>query len=79
MAILVVTHDVDEALALADRIVVMDGGRMAHEWEITARRDDRAHTKPEIARLRAQLLEALGVQPTPPNPNRNQLENQGAA
>ncbi len=79
MAILVVTHDVDEALALADRIVVMDGGRMSHEWEITARRDDRAHTRPEIARLRAELLEALGVQPTPPNPNRNQLENQGAA
>jgi sulfonate transport system ATP-binding protein len=79
IAILVVTHDVDEALALADRIVVMDGGRMAHEWRIGARRDDRAHTKPEIARLRAELLEALGVQPTPPNPNRNQLENQGAA
>jgi sulfonate transport system ATP-binding protein len=79
MAILVVTHDVDEALALADRIVVMDGGRMAHEWRIDSRRDDRAHTKPEIARLRVELLEALGVQPTPPNPNRNQLENQGAA
>jgi sulfonate transport system ATP-binding protein len=79
MAILVVTHDVDEALALADRVVVMDGGRIAHEWRINARRDDRAHTKPEVARLRAELLEALGVQPTPPNPNRNQLENQGAA
>lgn len=82
MAILIVTHDVDEALALADRVVVMDGGRMAHEWQITARRDDRDHARPEIARLRAELLEALGVQPTPPNPNRNQLEkleNQGAA
>lgn len=79
MAILIVTHDVDEAVALADRIVVMDGGRIAHQWEINARRDDRAHTQPEIARLRADLLEALGVQPTPPNPNRTQLENQGAA
>jgi sulfonate transport system ATP-binding protein len=79
MAILIVTHDVDEAIALADRVVVMDGGRIAHEWGIAARRDDRAHNKPEIARLRAELLEALGVQPTPPNPNRNQLENQGAA
>lgn len=79
MAILIVTHDVDEALALADRVVVMDGGRMAHEWHITPRRDDRDHTQPEIARLRAELLEALGVQPTPPNPNRTQLENQGAA
>ena len=79
MAILIVTHDVDEAMALADRVVVMDEGRIKHEWRISARRDDRAHTKPEIARLRAELLEALGVQATPPNPNRAQLDNQGAA
>jgi sulfonate transport system ATP-binding protein len=79
MAILIVTHDVDEAVALADRVVVMDGGRIAHEWRIAARRDDREHTKPEIARLRAELLDALGVQPTPPNPNRTTLSNQGAA
>ncbi|HYF72193.1 MAG TPA: ABC transporter ATP-binding protein [Nocardioides sp.] len=87
MAILIVTHDVDEAVALADRVVVMDGGRIAHEWEIGPRRDDRAHSKPEIARLRAELLEALGVRATPPNPHRNpldnplddQLDNQGAA
>ncbi len=79
MAILIVTHDVDEAVALADRIVVMDGGRISHEWHITARRDDRAHTQPEIARLRGELLESLGVQPTPPNPQRNPLNKQGAA
>jgi sulfonate transport system ATP-binding protein len=79
MAVLIVTHDVDEAVALADRVVVMDEGRIAHEWQITSRRDDREHTRPEIARLRAELLDALGVQPTPPNPHRNQLENQGAA
>jgi len=79
MAILIVTHDVDEALALADRVVVMAEGRIAHQWQIGSRRDDRDHTKPEIARLRAELLEALGVRRTPPNPNRTQLENQGAA
>ena len=79
MAILIVTHDVDEAVALADRVVVMDGGRIAHEWRITARRDDRDHTTPEIARLRAELLDALGVQPTPANPHRTDLSNQGAA
>jgi sulfonate transport system ATP-binding protein len=79
MAVLIVTHDVDEAIALADRVLVMDGGRIAREWHIEPRRDDRAHSKPEIARIRAELLDALGVKPTPPNPNRTPLDNQGAA
>ena len=79
MAVLLVTHDVDEALALADRVVVMDEGRLAHSWQITSPRSDRAPSQPEIAGTRAQLLDALGVKPTPPNPNRNPLSNQGAA
>ena len=79
MAVLIVTHDVDEAIALADRIVVMDGGRIAHEWRVGPRRDDRAPSRPEIARLRGELLDALGVRPTPPNPHRKNIDNQGAA
>ena len=79
MAVLIVTHDVDEALALADRVVVMDEGRLAHSWQITLPRSDRAPSQPEIAGARAQLLDALGVKPTPPNPNRNPLTKQGAA
>ena len=84
MAVLIVTHDVDEAIALADRVLVMDGGRIAREWQIEPRRDDRSPSKPEIARIRAELLDALGVKPTPPNPNRTSnldspLDNQGAA
>jgi sulfonate transport system ATP-binding protein len=79
MAILIVTHDVDEAIALADRVLVMDNGRIAREWSIEPRRDDRAPSKPEIARIRAEMLAALGVQPTTPNPNRKPLQNQGAA
>jgi sulfonate transport system ATP-binding protein len=83
MAVLIVTHDVDEALALADRLVVLDEGRAAHSWEIALPRSDRAPSKPEIAGTRAEVLKALGVKPTPPNPNRNplthELDNQGAA
>lgn len=70
LAVLIVTHDVDEAIALADRVVVMDGGRLAHTWHVGPRRDDRAPSHPEIAEIRAQVMRALGVRPTPPNPHR---------
>ncbi|GAA4699530.1 ABC transporter ATP-binding protein [Nocardioides nanhaiensis] len=79
MAILLVTHDVDEALALADRLLVLDQGRMSHAWEITIPRSDRAPSRPEIAGPRAEILTALGVKPTPPNPNRAAHSGRGAA
>ena len=52
-AVLLVTHDVDEAIALADRVLVLDGGRIAAEQRL----DAGANTK----RIRAELLRALGV------------------
>ena len=79
MAVLLVTHDVDEALALADRVVLMDEGRLAHTWELSLPRPDRAPSQPEIARARAEILQALGVKPLAPNPNRQKLTKQGAA
>ena len=79
MAVLIVTHDVDEALALADRVLVIDDGRVAQSWEITLPRSDRAPSQPEIARTRGEVLASLGVKPTPQNPNRNPLDKQGAA
>ncbi len=78
IAILLVTHDVDEALALADRVVLMDEGSLTHSWQVTLPRSDRAPSQPEIAGPRAEILRALGVKPTPPNPKRQNL-NQGAA
>lgn len=56
-AVLMVTHDVDEAVALADRILVLDGGRIAAEERITIPRGQRAElTQP----LRQKLLGILG-------------------
>lgn len=82
MAVLLVTHDVDEALLLADRLHVMDGGRMARTWEIELPRSERNPAHPDIAGVRAEILEVLGVRPTPPNPNRateRATDSRGAA
>jgi sulfonate transport system ATP-binding protein len=59
-AVLLVTHDVDEALLLADRAVLLDRGRIALELPINAPRP-RRHGSAELERLRSMLLAALGV------------------
>jgi sulfonate transport system ATP-binding protein len=59
-AVLLVTHDVDEALALADRVLVLADGQIAHSATITVRRPrDRDH--PDLMALRIRLLTELGV------------------
>ncbi|NAS22702.1 ATP-binding cassette domain-containing protein [Herbidospora sp. NEAU-GS84] len=61
-AVLLVTHDVDEALLLADRVLVLDEGRIAHDISITAERP-RHREDPALVTLRNTLLAALGVSP----------------
>ncbi|WP_034382599.1 ABC transporter ATP-binding protein [Herbidospora cretacea] len=61
-AVLLVTHDVDEALLLADRVLVLDEGRIAHDIAITAERP-RHREDPGLVTLRTTLLAALGVSP----------------
>jgi sulfonate transport system ATP-binding protein len=51
--VLLVTHDVDEAIALADRILVMRDGTIAFEHNAAARG--------AVAATRARLLQELGV------------------
>ena len=59
-AVLLVTHDVDEALALADRVLVLADGKIAHSATITLDRPrDRDH--PDLVALRIRLLTELGV------------------
>jgi len=55
-AVLLVTHDIDEALALADRIVMLDGGRISAELQVPGRGD-----RTLIALQRKRLLAMLGV------------------
>ncbi|GAA0494549.1 ABC transporter ATP-binding protein [Streptomyces olivaceiscleroticus] len=62
-AVLLVTHDVEEALLLADRAVVMDRGVIAYETAIDLPRP-RDITDPRFAALRGRLLERLGVDDT---------------
>lgn len=59
-AMLLVTHDVDEAIALADRVVVMSNGRIGTSHEVHLSDADR---EASVAReeLRARLLEDLGL------------------
>ena len=59
-AVLLVTHDVDEAIALADRVLVLADGRIAYSGQITLPRPrDRDHR--ELSALRNRLLGELGV------------------
>jgi sulfonate transport system ATP-binding protein len=59
-AVLLVTHDVEEALLLADRTLLIDGGRIAYDERLDLprprRRDD-----PELVARRTDLLARLGV------------------
>jgi sulfonate transport system ATP-binding protein len=59
-AVLLVTHDVDEALLLADRVLVLDEGRIALDQRIELERP-RRHSDPGFTRLRELLLASLGV------------------
>jgi sulfonate transport system ATP-binding protein len=59
-AVLLVTHDVDEAILLADRAVVLVDGRITLDVPIELDRPrDRAH--PGFAEMRNRLLVELGV------------------
>ncbi|WP_249780160.1 ABC transporter ATP-binding protein [Bradyrhizobium sp. dw_411] len=59
-AVVLVTHDVDEAILLADRILVLSNGAIGVELPVgLSKPRDRAD--PLFAALRAQLLAELGV------------------
>lgn len=63
--IVFVTHDVDEAVLLADRIVVLRQGLIEDDIEVRFGRPrrDELRTDPEAVALRRRLLTCLGLTP----------------
>ena len=59
-AVLLVTHDVDEAILLADRAVVLKEGQLGASFDVSLPRP-RARGVPGFAALRRSLLAELGV------------------
>ncbi len=58
---LIVTHDVDEAVLLSDRVLVLDGGRIAADIPVDMARP-RSHGDARFVALRRRLLGELGVE-----------------
>ncbi|WP_084495949.1 ABC transporter ATP-binding protein [Nocardia shimofusensis] len=75
-AVLLVTHDVDEAVVLADRVLVLDDGVLSTDLRVDVPRP-RRHSDPEFIRAREVLLNALGVD-TEPRPAALEKEKQAS-
>ena len=60
---ILVTHDVDEAVALADRIIVLEEGRIVQEVHVPLDRP-RARSNRAFGRIEEEVLERLLSEPT---------------
>jgi len=58
--VVIVTHDLDEALLLADRIVILSKGRICHETHVDLARE-RDVTSPEFNALKRDLLRQFSL------------------
>ncbi|WP_253188634.1 hypothetical protein [Rhodobacter sp. 24-YEA-8] len=59
-AVLLVTHDVDEAILLSDRVLVLADGKVGLDLQIDIEKPRGKHD-PRFLALRRRLLEQLGV------------------
>ena len=59
-AVLLVTHDVDEAIALADRVLLLSNGKVQIDAPVDIDKP-RERSHPRFLYLRALLLSHLGV------------------
>jgi sulfonate transport system ATP-binding protein len=60
-AVLLVTHDVDEAVVLANRVIVLDHGSIITEVSVDVD-SPRHRTDKRFDHIRRELLGALGVE-----------------
>lgn len=60
-AVLLVTHDVDEAIHLAERILILDQGRLTVDLGVALPNTPSAARETRIAEIREHLLARLGV------------------
>ena len=58
--VVIITHDLDEALLLADRIVILSKGRICHETHVDLARE-RDVTSPEFNALKRDLLRQFSL------------------
>ncbi|HTH61198.1 MAG TPA: ABC transporter ATP-binding protein [Paraburkholderia sp.] len=58
--LVMVTHDLDEALIVADRIVILSKGRICHEAQVSLPRE-RDVTSPEFNALKRDLLKQFSL------------------
>jgi NitT/TauT family transport system ATP-binding protein len=70
--VIFVTHDVDEALSLADRILVFRGGRAVDDIAVEAERprDTDSLLEPAMVAIKHRLLDHLGLERSAPKPPR---------
>jgi sulfonate transport system ATP-binding protein len=59
--VLLVTHDVDEAVTLADRVLVLRNGRLVHTLDISDPRRSPSEAAAPSGHYRAELLDNLGA------------------
>lgn len=60
-SILFVTHSIDEALMLGDKIVVLEKGRIKSEYEIEEKNHERDLLEPRFLTLKKQIMDDLKI------------------
>ncbi len=76
--VLLVTHDVDEAIYLADRVIVFSSrpAQILKEFDVSSK--NKTHDLKDFANVRAQILELLGINLSRPT-NSNLTRQKDAA
>ena len=61
ISLLFVTHSIDEALLLGDKIVIIENGRIKSEFTIDTEEKDRNLLDPEFIELKKKIIRRLDL------------------